>query len=54
MPLGLDRTECGFDIVPATLVLECTSQKLREKGAAPSLSDPFIQFGHEIIFEAYV
>ena len=54
VPLCRDRPECGQDLVPAALVVQSAPKELRDEAAPPSLPDPLVKFGHELILEAYV
>jgi hypothetical protein len=50
----VDRPGGGKDLVPAALVIERASQDSSDEGASPPLPDPPVQFGHQLILEAYV
>jgi len=54
VPLVLDRPDRGEDLVPSPLIVKGAPEHARDEGAAPALSDSAVQFGHELIFEAYV
>jgi hypothetical protein len=54
MALVVNRPDGGKDLVPAALVIERAAQNPRDEGASPALSNSAVQFGHQLILEAYV
>jgi hypothetical protein len=54
MALVVNRPDGGKDLVPAALVIERAAQDPRDEGASPALSNSAVQFGHQLILEAYV
>jgi hypothetical protein len=54
VPLILDGSDRGEDLVPATLVVEGAPEKPSDERAPPSLANSLVQLGHELILETYV
>ena len=49
-----ERAEAGFDVLPATLVLECASHGLTDEHAPTAPADTPVELLDQIVIQAYV